>query len=291
MTYFAQAFIDAMLLGGVYTLIAIGLSLCFGIIRIINFAHGEAIMLGAYGAYWAMHSGGIDPLIALPGVMLAGALVGVVIYKVTIQRVLDAPHINQILLTFGIGLVLQNVALIAWTADERSVNPSYAFWSIQFGELFISGARAIVFGVAFVLVLALFLWLKRAELGRASRALAENRDAATLMGINVIQMYGLAFAISAALGAAAGVLLSVVGAVSPFMGFHLLVKGFAIIILGGLGSILGSVAGAFVLAFAETFVGYYVPGGVGWAEGVAFALLFLILIVRPRGLLGQAVEE
>lgn len=291
MSYFAQALTDAMLLSGLYTLIAIGLSLSFGIIRIINFAHGEVIMLGAYGAYWALHSGGIDPLVALPAVMLAGALAGIVIFKTTIQWVLNAPHINQILLTFGIGLVLQNIALIAWQADERSANPSYAFSSFHLGEIFVSGARGIAFAVALVLVAGLFLWLKRTEPGRASRALAENRDAATLMGVNVVQMYGLTFAISAALGAAAGVLMSFIAAVSPFMGFHLLVKGFAIIILGGLGSIMGSVAGAFVLAFAETFVGYYVPGGVGWAEGVAFALLFLILIVRPRGLLGQAVEE
>lgn len=291
MSYFVQFFIDAMLLGGFYTLMVIGLSLSFGIIRIINFAHGEAIMLGAYGAYWALHGGGIDPLIALPAVMVLGAALGFGIYKLTIQRILNAPHINQILLTFGIGLVLQNVALIAWSADERSTNPPYAFSSIDLGDVFISGPRAIAFSIAAALVVGLFLWLKKTELGRASRALAENRDAATLMGINVVRMYGITFAISASLGAAAGVLMSFIGAISPFMGFHMLVKGFAIIILGGLGSIVGSVAGAFVLAFAETWVSYYVPGGVGWAEGIAFALLFLILIVRPRGLLGQAVEE
>ncbi|MGF7160398.1 branched-chain amino acid transport system permease protein [Rhodoligotrophos appendicifer] len=291
MDFFGQFFVDAMLLGGIYTLMVIGLSLSFGIIRIINFAHGEAIMLGAYGSYWALTILGLDPLVALPLIMVAGMIVGMAIYKISIKRVLTAPHINQILLTFGIGLILQNLALISWSADERSVNPPYAFDSMMIGDISISTARVIAFAVATILVVGLFLWLRRTELGRASRALAENGDAAILMGINVTQMYGIVFGISAALGAATGVLLSFIGAISPFMGFHMLVKGFAIIILGGLGSIVGSVVGAFVLAFAETWVAYYVPGGAGWSEGVAFALLFLILIIRPRGLLGQAVEE
>ncbi|MFP1646749.1 branched-chain amino acid ABC transporter permease, partial [Pontitalea aquivivens] len=246
MDFFGQFFVDAMLLGGLYTLMVIGLSLSFGIIRVINFAHGEAIMLGAYASFWALHVAGIDPLIALPLVMVSGFLVGLLIFRVAIRRVLDAPHINQILLTFGIGLVLQNVALIAWTGDERSVNPTYAFSSVMLGDIVISVSRTIAFGVAVVIVCGLFFWLKRTELGRASRALAENGDAAKLMGINVNAMYGLTFGISAALGAATGVLMSFIGAISPFMGFHMLVKGFAIIILGGLGSIMGSVIGAFV---------------------------------------------
>lgn len=291
MSYFGQFVVDAILLGGIYTLMVIGLSLSFGIIRVINFAHGEAIMLGAYGAFWALHIWSVDPLLAMPLVMLAGLVGGFIIFRATILRVLEAPHINQILLTFGIGLVLQNLALIAWTGNERSVNPPYAFSSFMIGDVVVSVSRLIAFSVATVLVGALFLWLTRTELGRASRALAENKDAAKLMGINVNFIYGLAFAISAALGVATGVLMSFIGAITPFMGFHMLVKGFAIIILGGLGSIMGSVAGAFVLAFAETAVSYYVPGGIGWAEGVAFAVLFLILIIRPRGILGQAVEE
>lgn len=291
MEYFGQFMIDAMLLGGLYTLMVIGLSLGFGIIRVINFAHGEAIMLGAYGAFWASQIAGMDPLVALPLVMIVGLVAGLLVFRVAIRRVLDAPHINQILLTFGIGLVLQNVALIAWSGDERSLNPSYAFSSIMIGDIVVSVSRLIAFGVGLVLVGALFFWLKYTELGRASRALAENGDAAKLMGINVNAIYGLTFGISVALGAATGVLMSFIGPISPFMGFHMLVKGFAIIILGGLGSIMGSVIGAFVLAFAETWVSYYVPGGIGWAEGIAFAVLFLILIVRPRGILGQAVEE
>ena len=291
MDFLPQLFVDAMLLGGIYTLMVIGLALSFGVTRVINFAHGEAVMLGAYGAYTVFVLSGVDPLIAMPFLMVAGCLLGMGLFRISIARVLRAPHVNQILLTFGIGLVLQNAALIAWKADERSVVPSYAYSSWQLGDVFVPGGRLIGFGVAAVLVLTLFLWLRRTEFGRATRALAENRDAAVLMGIDVPQMYALAFGLSVSLGVATGVILSFLGAITPFMGFHILVKGFAIIVLGGLGSIVGAVIGAFILAFAETAVSYYVPNGTGWAEAVAFLTLFLVLVLRPRGIIGQAVAD
>lgn len=291
MEFLPQLMVDAVLLGGIYTLMVIGLALSFGVTRVINFAHGEAVMLGAYGTFTFFAFLAVDPFIAMPVLMVAGCLLGMVLFKVSIARVLKAPHVNQILLTFGIGLVLQNVALIIWTADERSVVPSYAYSAWEFGEVIVPAGRVFGFGVALVLVVCLFLWLKFTDFGRATRALAENRDAAILMGINVPYMYALAFGLSVSLGVATGVILSFLGAMSPFMGFHILVKGFAIIVLGGLGSIVGAVLGAFLLAFAETAVSYYVPNGTGWAEAVAFATLFLVLILRPRGIVGQAVGD
>ena len=291
MEFFPQLMVDAVLLGGIYTLMVIGLALSFGVTRVINFAHGEAVMLGAYGTFTFFAFLAVDPFIAMPVLMVAGCLLGMVLFKVSIARVLKAPHVNQILLTFGIGLVLQNFALIFWTADERSVVPSYAYSAWEFGEVIVPAGRVFGFGVALVLVVCLFLWLKFTDFGRATRALAENRDAAILMGINVPYMYALAFGLSVSLGVATGVILSFLGAMSPFMGFHILVKGFAIIVLGGLGSIVGAVLGAFLLAFAETAVSYYVPNGTGWAEAVAFATLFLVLILRPRGIVGQAVGD
>lgn len=291
MSLLPQVIIDALLLSGLYTLMAIGLSLSFGVTRLINFAHGEAIMLGAYGAYWFLALWGTDPLIAMPLLLVLGFAGGFLIFKVSIERVLAAPHINQILLTFGIGLILQNVAVIMWSGDQRSANPPYAFSSFEIGDVVIAGGRLIGFGTALVIVGGLVWWLLRTELGRACRALAENRTAATLMGIDVRLTYAIAFGVSVALGVATGVVMSFIVGINPFMGFHMLVKGFAIIILGGLGSVIGTVLGAFALGFAETIVGYYVPDGNGWAEGVAFAMLFCILIIMPRGILGQAVEE
>jgi branched-chain amino acid transport system permease protein len=291
MSLLPQLLVDGLLLSGLYTLMAIGLSLSFGVTRLINFAHGECIMLGAYGAFWFLTLWGIDPLIAMPVLLVLGFLGGFLIFKISLERVLSAQPENQILLTFGIGLVLQNVAVIMWTGDQRSANPPYAFSSMEFGDLVIPVGRLIGFGVAALVFVGLLLWLHRTELGRACRALAENRTAAVLMGIDVHLTYAIAFGISTALGVATGVIMSFITSIGPFMGFHMLVKGFAIIILGGLGSVTGTVIGAFVLGFAETIVGYYVPDGNGWGEGVAFALLFCILIVMPRGIHGQAVQD
>jgi branched-chain amino acid transport system permease protein len=226
----------------------------------------------------------------MPVLMLLGCAVGYVLFRVVFTRVLSAPAVNQILLTFGLGLILQNIALTLWTGDQRSANPSYVFDSFQLGDSTVAVGRLIGCGTAAVLVGGLFLWLKFGESGRASRALAENGEAAALMGINVNHMYAVAFGISTALGVATGAIMSSLAAVTPFMGFNMLVKSFAIIVLGGMGSVLGSVAGAFLLALAETAVSYYVPNGDGWAEAVAFAVLFFVLILRPGGIAGQAVS-
>jgi branched-chain amino acid transport system permease protein len=291
MSLLPQLIVDALLLSGLYSLMAIGLSLSFGITRIINFSHGEAIMLGAYGSYWFLTLWGIDPLISMPFLLVLGFVGGFALFKVSLRQVLTAQSENQILLTFGIGLILQNVAVIFWSGDQRSANPPYAFSAFDIGDVVIPGGRLIGFIVAACLFGGLMWWLMRTELGRACRALAENRVAATLMGINVDATYAIAFGISVSFGVATGVVMSFIMGIGPFMGFHMLVKGFAIIILGGLGSIVGTVIGAFVLGFAETIVGYYVPDGNGWSEGVAFALLFCILIAMPRGIHGQAVEH
>jgi branched-chain amino acid transport system permease protein len=276
MMFFLQLCIDALLLGGIYTLMAIGLSLIHGVARVINFAHGESVMLGAYGAFWCFQLAGIDPLIALPLLCLIGTISGYLLFRMVVARVLQAPQENQLLLTFGISLILQSIALICWSADERSANPPYALSSFSLGDLVVGGGPLIGFTVAAVLVVALFLWLRTSELGRAARAVADNRDAALLMGIGT------------ALGVAAGAVMSFLLPITPLMGFPILIKGFAIIVLGGLGSVAGTVAGAFVLAFAETAIGYYVPDGNGWADAVSFALLFFTLILRPRGILGRA---
>jgi branched-chain amino acid transport system permease protein len=287
---YVQLAIDSLLLGGLYALMALGLALSFGITNILNFAHGEAIMLGAYGAFFAFTLAGIDPLLSLPVLMLIGFVAGYGLFRYFLKRVLTAPQINQILLTFGLGMILSNAAAIAFSADMRSVNPSYASEAIRLGKAYLPTGRLIAFGAACLLAGGLLLWLHRTEYGRASRAVAQNQLAASLAGINLKNVYAVAFGISIAIGAATGAVLSWVTPVTPFMGFHLLVKAFAIIILGGIGSIGGAMAGAFLLGFLETAVAYFVPDGIGWAEGVAFAVLFLILVIRPRGIAGHTVE-
>jgi branched-chain amino acid transport system permease protein len=195
-------------------------------------------------------------------------------------------------LTFGLGLVLQNVAVILWTGDERSTTPFYAFdsWFLT-DDVVVAKGRLIAFGLAAVFVAMLLAWLRWSELGRATRAVSQNRAAASLMGINVHAMYALSFALSSAFGAATGAIMSFLVPITPFMGFPIMVKAFAIIILGGMDSIVGTVLGAFFLAFAETAIAYLVPQGIGWAEGVAFFLMVLVLIARPAGILGTSGRE
>jgi branched-chain amino acid transport system permease protein len=287
-----QIAVDAFLLGGVYTLMAVGLSLAFGVTRIINFAHGEVLMFGAYASFFAFAGLGIDPLLSLPAIAILGGLGGYILFKSTLERILDDSAINMVLLTFGIGLVMQNLAVIMWTGDERSANPSYAFasWFLS-DDVVIARSRLIAFAVATLFILALLAWLRWSELGRATRAVSQNRAAASLMGINVQAIYALSFALSSALGAATGGIMSFLLPITPFMGFPILVKAFAIIILGGMDSIIGTVIGAFFLAFVETAIAYLIPNGIGWAEGVAFLMLVLRLLVRPNGILGTAGRE
>jgi branched-chain amino acid transport system permease protein len=287
-----QILVDSLLLGGVYTLMAVGLSLAFGVTRIINFAHGDIVMYGAYAAFFAFLGLNVDPLVSLLLVALLGGIGGYLLFKVTLNRILDSAGINQVLLTFGIGLVLQNVAVILWTGDERSTTPSYAFdsWFLT-EDVIVAKGRLIAFFLAAVFVVLLLAWLRWSELGRATRAVSQNRAAASLMGIDVRAMYALSFGLSSALGTATGAIMSFLLPITPFMGFPILVKAFAIIILGGLDSVVGTVIGAFFLATAETTISYLVPQGIGWAEGVAFFLLVMVLIARPTGILGTVGRE
>lgn len=291
MSLFLQFVLDATLLGGLYALMTVGLALGLGVTRIINFAHGDFIMLGSFATFFSAGAIGLDPLILLPFVAVVIAGFGAGVFKLVAKRALAAPRINQILLMFGISLVIQNLAVILFTGDARSVSTPYSLSASEIADVWIPHGRIIVFMVAVTLVVGLVLWLKRSELGKATMAVAQNEKAATLMGINVSFVYLVAFGINAGLAGATGVAVSFLLTITPFMGFHMLIKAFAIVILGGLGSIWGACIGAFVLAFAETAVAYYVPNGIGWAEGVAFAVLLAVLIVRPRGILGQDVEE
>ncbi len=286
-----QFLLDSLMQWGLYALMAIGLSIGFGVTRIINFAHGEFVMLGAYAAYWGLALAGLDPLLSLPLAMLAGFALGLIIFKLFIGRSLENPYVNQILLMFGISLILQNVALMLWTADGRTALPSYALDSIEFGGAFIPVGRAIAFAIALVIVVALFAWLKLTETGRAIRAVAQHRDAAILMGINAGWMFAVSFSVNAMLAAASGVALSFITTITPFLGFSVLIKAVAIVVLGGLGSVLGTIIGAAVLAVSETGVSYFVQDGTGWAEGVSFVLLVGILLVAPRGVISSAVED
>lgn len=286
-----QMVISALLLGGIYVLMALGLSLGFGITNILNFAYGEAVMLGAYAAFWAFRLWGVDPLWSIPATLVLGFVAGWVLFRQLIERVLQAPQLNQILVTFGIGLILQNAALIAFGGDLRSANPDYALQSFSLGDAYVSLGRLIACGVAALLSAGLLVWLFKTEHGRACRAIAQNEMAASLVGIDTRALHAVAFGVSVGLAAATGATLSVVTSVTPFIGLPLLVKALAIIVLGGMGSIWGTIVGGLVLGALETGVAYLVPNGSGWAEGVSYLMLLLVLVVRPSGIAGRRVGE
>lgn len=283
-----QAISEAILLAGMYSLISVGLSLGFGITRIINFAHGEFVMLGAYSAFWLSELYGIDPLWSLIPIMVAGFVLGYLLFDVIVSKISNAPHLTQILLIFGIALIIQNLAVMLWSGDIRSVQTAYANETITIGNVFIVEGRLVAFVVATILILASIIWLHYSETGRALRAVAQNRDAAILMGVDPRKMFALSFGLNCAFGAAGGVMASFLFNITPFMGVPILLKAFAVVILGGLGSIVGTVIGSFALALTETFVSYYVPDGNGWSEGVGFVLIIAILVLRPKGIAGSS---
>jgi branched-chain amino acid transport system permease protein len=287
---FLQSFANGLLIAGLYAAVTLGLTLVLGVMGIVNFAHGEMVMLGAYNTFWLFTLLGIDPLlsIALSGLLLF--FIGLLIYRFTIRPILNDPPINQLLLTLGISIFLQNLAMILWKTDSRSVITSYSGMSLSLGAVNVGMARLLTFLIAVGLTLFLLFFLYKARPGKAMRAVSENNTASWLIGINVQKTYLLAFGVACALAGASGALVSTIMYTYPMVGFKLSLKAFCILVLGGLGNIPGALFGSLILGLTESFVGTYVPQGSGWAEGISFILIMVILIIKPTGLVGTRRE-
>ena len=287
---FFQSIANGILIAGLYAAVTLGLTLVLGVMGIVNFAHGELVMLGAYSTFWLFTLLGIDPMlsIALSGLILF--FIGLPIYRFTIRPILKDPPLNQLLLTLGISIFLQNLAMILWKTDSRSVITSYSGMSLHLEMVHIGLTRLITFLIAVMLTVLLVLFLYKARPGRAMRAVSENNTAAWLIGINVQKTYLLAFGVASGLAGAAGALVSTIMYTFPMVGFKLSLKAFCILILGGLGNIPGALFGSLILGLTESFVGTYVPEGSGWAEGISFILIMIILIIKPTGLAGTRRE-
>jgi branched-chain amino acid transport system permease protein len=287
---FLQSLANGILIAGLYAAVTLGLTLVLGVMGIINFAHGEMVMLGAYNTFWLFTLFGIDPLlsIAMSGLLLF--FIGLFLYRFTIRPILRDPPLNQLLLTLGLSIFLQNLAMILWKADSRAVITSYSGISLHLGMVHVGLTRLITFLIAVVLTVFLVLFLYKARPGRAMRAVSENNTASWLIGINVQKTYMLAFGVAAALAGASGALVSIIMYTFPMVGFKLCLKAFCILILGGLGNILGALFGSLILGLTESFVGTYVSEGSGWAEGISFMLIMIILIIKPTGLGGTRRE-
>lgn len=281
-----QLIINGLLLGGIYALISIGLTLIFGVLEIINFAHGEFLMLGMYGAYWLFQIYGVDPYLSLMIILPLFFLIGLFVERVTIQPIIDAPPLNQIFMTVGLSMVLQNAALFFWKADYRTVRTAYSALALKTSGLIVSFPRLVAFVMAMMAIATLLLFLKKTYTGKAIRALAQERRAAMLMGINVYRTYQIAFGIGIACVGVAGAMLIPIYYAFPTVGSLFVLIAFVVVILGGYNSLIGALIGGLIIGLVEAFSGFFLSPHL--KEAVYFVIFILILLFRPTGLFGRA---
>jgi len=279
-----QAAVSGVLLGGVYGLVASGLSLIFGVLRIINFAHGAVMMLAMYATYWLFTLAHVDPYLSI---LLTGPLflvVGIVIERVVIEPNRFAAEHNQLLLTLGLALFLENLALVLWQGDYRTVRPAYANASFVIGEALVEVPRLIACGGAVIMALGLYALLRTTDVGKAIRALAEEPEGAMLMGIDVGRIRAIAFGIGCASVAIAGALVTPFFYVAPDVGEAFNIMAFVVVVLGGMGNFVGALLGGFIVGLAESLGATLLPGSLKLL--VVFAIFVLVLLFRPAGLFG-----
>ena len=281
-----QLAINGLLLGGMYGLISIGLTLIFGVLEIVNFAHGEFLMISMYVAFWLFQLYGIDPYLSMLIILPLFFLIGIAVQRITIQPILNAPPLNQIFMTVGLSMVLQNAALFIWTADYRTLKTSYSALTLKTAGLIISFPRLVAFLLAMALIAALLIFLKRTYTGKAIRALAQERKAAMLMGINVYRTYQIAFGMGIACVGAAGAMLMPVFFVFPSVGTLFVLIAFVVVILGGYNSLTGALVGGLIIGVVEAFSGFFISPHL--KEAIYFVIFILILLFRPTGLFGRA---
>lgn len=281
--------VSSVLLAGLYSTMAYGLGLIYGVLRVVNLAHGGVLMAAAY-ATWLLHGRvGLDPYLSIPIVVPFFFLFGMALYRVLVRFLPRgaAGGVQSLLLLFGVWLLMQNAAYLLFTGNNRAVRTGYSTQAITFLGSSFSVNRFVVFLIAIVTLFALHFLLTRTYMGKAIRAVAQNPDSCTLVGIDVERVYTFTFGLGTALAGLAGVLFSTIFAFSPAFGAVELLKSFVIVVLGGLGSVIGIVFGALVLAVAENFSILVMPSFLTAAVG--FVLLVLVLIFRPGGLFGQKV--
>jgi branched-chain amino acid transport system permease protein len=282
---FLQHVLNAIILGGTYALLGIGLTLIFGIMRVVNFTHGELYAFGAYGMYALVMMWGVNFFLALPLAMVLGTALGGVLEVLLLSRLRRADIDTTMLVMIGAWIVMQNSEQLIWSGVALSIKSPFPADPLVIGPLSVSWTRVYVFVVASLLICATYYVVNRTRLGKAMRATFQDRDTAALMGVRIDRINTATFALGSGLAAAAGALLGPVFVVNPTMGDLAASKAFAIVILGGLGNIKGATLGGFILAFVEEIGAGYVSSG--YRDAMGFLLIILILLVRPTGLFAQ----
>ena len=279
-----QAVVSGLLLGGVYGLVASGLTLIFGVLRIVNFAHGALMMLAMYSSYWLFTLGGIDPYVSIIVTAPAFFILGIVVQQVFIEPNRRAAEHNQLLLTLGLALFLENLALVLRQGDFRTLRSSISGASFVLGDALIEVPRLIACGGAVLVAVLLFAFLRTTDVGKAIRALAEEPEGAQLMGINVSRIRAVAFGIGTACVAVAGSLVTPFFYVAPDVGESFNLMAFVVVVLGGMGNFLGALLGGFVVGLAEALGAAFLPGSL--KQLVVFMIFAGVLLLRPQGLFG-----
>ena len=276
-----QTLLDGLMVGGLYATVAIGVTLVFGIMGVLNFAHGQLVMLGAYTAFFVVSSGlGFWPALAI-GIVAMGAL-GLLLERVVFRHTLT-DHMQGLTASLGVIMVIENLAAAAFTPDPRTFEPPLP-GSFQLAGLTLSSQRVLVLGLVIVLVLACYLFLQKTRIGKAIRAMGQNRTGAALVGIQTSQVTSIVFVLGSAMAGAAGVLYGSLFAITPYMAAGPLMKGFILTVLGGLGSVPGAVLAGFLLGIAESLGSRYLSAS--FRDGYGFILLIVALLYFPRGLFG-----
>ena len=286
MDQFLQALINGIMLGGFYGVMVLGFSVIWGVMGVINLAHGEFVMVGAYITWVLNKQFGWDPFWALIVVIPLMFVLGYVLQHILINRLVERPHLISLLVTFGLSIIIANIVKLVYTASPRVTDTALkGFWRV--GGVTFPITKTYILLAALIIMVTLYLFLQHTRMGKSIRAAAQNKEAARMVGIEIGKVYALTFGICIALTGAAGMLISPTQAIFPFMGPPLTLKAFAITAMSGLGSIPGALLGGIVLGLVEIFIGTYVPG-VGTNLGVvsSFVLLVVVLVTRPQGLFG-----
>jgi branched-chain amino acid transport system permease protein len=284
MNEFLQQILNGLAIGSVYTLVALGLTVVFGILGIAHFAHGSLAMFGGYLTFVFSTSMGLSFFASIAMAMPVGAVMGMLIERLAYRPVRDAPHINAFIIALGLTMMLEGGNLLLFGADQVIIQTPYQ-QVFDFGGIFVAQLRMVVIVTAVTLVAVVTLLLLKTKTGKSVRAVAQNRHAAVLMGVNVNFVSSVVIAISSALGVAAGALIGALLALAPGVGESFAVKGFAVLILGGLGSLPGAILGGLVLGVSESLAAGFLSSA--YKDVISFLIMILVLLVMPQGLMGK----
>ena len=280
-----QVLLNGIFLGAIYANIAVGFSLAWGVMDVINVAHGTLIVIGSFVTFSLFKLAGMDPFLSIPVSMLLLFFIGYSMQKYLLNFVVKVGVFLSLILTFGLDLVLVNVVLLIFTGDYRSVTPSYSGTHFEIGGVTIPYIRLATLGICVLLTLLLQLFLAKTKTGNAIRATSQNRQAADIVGIHVGRIYSITLGVSAALAGACGSLISMVQSFTPFEGGYFIMKAFIICVLGGLGNVMGAIIGGLILGIVETMGARVL--GTGFQEAISAIIMILVLVLMPKGIVGS----